>query len=380
MKLAFPDAGRGSGVYRIVNTIDNKVYIGSSKSLSRRLAAHIRRLEAGNHHSPHLQRAWSKHGRDAFLFEKIEDAPPKELVEREQYWIDQYQSFDKNRGYNVSPTAYSSLGRKDSPEVAARKAAHLSTVRNNDNPITRQKIREALTGRKRPPHVGEAVRRAKLGKPGRKLSDAEKAARSARLKEEWARGDRMGKTRLWIVEAPNGDRFEVSNIKRLCAERGIGNASGFSNVRVGRLRSLKGWRAWHADEPEPIFVSRGPRSNSGRKPLARRLIDPAGKAIEASDLRAFCQENNLSYGAMCSVAAGRQYEHRGWRSPAWGDKPAPVGNVHGERFIMTSPEGEEFEIQNLAAFCREHGLTRANLSKVMRGVTTHHKGWRCRKP
>jgi group I intron endonuclease len=47
-------------------------------------------------------------------------------------------------------------------------------------------------------------------------------------------------------------------------------------------------------------------------------------------------------------------------------------------YIVTSPDGVELPVVNMAAFCREHGLTCSAMCQVARGVWRAHKGWGCR--
>jgi len=99
------------GVYRIINKINGKVYIGSAINLKTRKNNHINRLRKSNHHSIHLQRSWSKYGEGSFEFEVIEYIDNKEnLIEREQFWIDYYKSYNDIYGYNMRPKAESPLG------------------------------------------------------------------------------------------------------------------------------------------------------------------------------------------------------------------------------------------------------------------------------
>ena len=42
---------------------------------------------------------------------------------------------------------------------------------------------------------------------------------------------------------------------------------------------------------------------------------------------------------------------------------------------MLSPEGDEYEFSNQAAFAKDHGLYKGQISRVMRGLQSHHKGW-----
>tara|TARA_Y100000296_G_C5051910_1_gene195276 strand:- start:44 stop:655 length:612 start_codon:yes stop_codon:yes gene_type:complete len=79
-----------AATYLIMNTINGKVYIGQSTQYSRRWADHRIRLRKNKHENKHLQRDYDEHGKDAFVFEVIEELPPdtsSELLlekEREQ--------------------------------------------------------------------------------------------------------------------------------------------------------------------------------------------------------------------------------------------------------------------------------------------------------
>lgn len=76
------------GIYRIINTTNSKVYIGSTKNFNRRAIEHQKMLEDKKHHSYHLQNAYDKYGSDAFNFEILEileDISKKNLISREAY-------------------------------------------------------------------------------------------------------------------------------------------------------------------------------------------------------------------------------------------------------------------------------------------------------
>lgn len=48
-------------------------------------------------------------------------------------------------------------------------------------------------------------------------------------------------------------------------------------------------------------------------------------------------------------------------------------------WIITDPKGNQFEIKNLASFCRKRGLFQSNLYAVASGNQSNHKGYRCSK-
>jgi group I intron endonuclease len=64
-----------SGIYHIVNLINKKSYIGSSKNIIRRWYIHKSALKNNRHHCTYLQRSWNKYGKDAFKFEIIAEIP-----------------------------------------------------------------------------------------------------------------------------------------------------------------------------------------------------------------------------------------------------------------------------------------------------------------
>lgn len=110
-----------SGVYKITNTLNGKCYVGSSKHVPRRLYGHRQQLLAGRHHSPKLQRAWDKHGEQAFAFETMLQCHEKDMLFYEQRLMDGYSAVSD--GYNILPKAGSRLGSPHRPEVLARMKA-----------------------------------------------------------------------------------------------------------------------------------------------------------------------------------------------------------------------------------------------------------------
>lgn len=95
-----------SGIYKIVCLVNGKVYIGSSKNLVKRFNKHKRALIKGDHHSIALQNSFNKYGIGAFNIEILERCDVNLLQEREQFYIDIYQSFKRNKGYNIIKEAY----------------------------------------------------------------------------------------------------------------------------------------------------------------------------------------------------------------------------------------------------------------------------------
>jgi group I intron endonuclease len=91
-----------SGIYKITNTTNNKVYIGSSVNISNREYKHFWMLNKGIHDNEYLQKSYNKYGKDVFVFEVVEYCEPNELIETENKFITLYESNNLKNGYNLA--------------------------------------------------------------------------------------------------------------------------------------------------------------------------------------------------------------------------------------------------------------------------------------
>lgn len=130
-----------AGIYGIRCLANNRRYVGSSQNLRIRIEDHKRSLRRGDHKNDRLQRSWNKHGEESFLFIVLELVPDFEnLVDREQWWVNLFDSMNRETGFNIkfpgdtcagcTQSEESNLkrsiahrGRKKSPEHIAKSAA-----------------------------------------------------------------------------------------------------------------------------------------------------------------------------------------------------------------------------------------------------------------
>ena len=149
-----------AGIYRIINSSNGKCYVGSSIDINRRRLEHFSALSHNRHVNNHLQNAYNKYGKDSFIFEVIEnleitDNIKEDLLEREQFWIDNLKP-----EYNILPVAGSNLGYHHTEE-------------------TKQKISNSTKGVKKSESHAKHIRE---GQKGRVLSEEHKAKLSQTAK------------------------------------------------------------------------------------------------------------------------------------------------------------------------------------------------------
>lgn len=89
-----------SGLYQIINLVNNKMYIGSAVNLRRRVHKHYYELTKGVHNNEHLLRAFNKYGESKFkvnIF--IMNVSHDVLLSKEKQFIIQCDALTK--GYNM---------------------------------------------------------------------------------------------------------------------------------------------------------------------------------------------------------------------------------------------------------------------------------------
>lgn len=86
------------GVYRLLNVLNGKSYVGSSVCLEKRKATHFLLLKQGKSSSPKLQNAYNAYGAASFVFEVLEECEESELQDCELKWIDTFDCVEV--GYN----------------------------------------------------------------------------------------------------------------------------------------------------------------------------------------------------------------------------------------------------------------------------------------
>lgn len=122
-----------SGIYRIRNLVNNKIYIGSSKNINHRKSAHLYDLRNQKHKNIHLQRSYNKYKEEKFLFDIIELCEIENLILKEQHYINTLKP-----EYNISLIAGSTVGMK-------RPDQSLRIIEFNKNKIVSQQTKERVS-------------------------------------------------------------------------------------------------------------------------------------------------------------------------------------------------------------------------------------------
>lgn len=91
-------------IYKIVNLVNDKFYVGSTTNKKVRFREHRKQLRGNRHHCKHLQAAWNKYGEEKFDFKVVEEVPNAvSLQEAEDRWLKEH--FGQPYCYNSGAAA-----------------------------------------------------------------------------------------------------------------------------------------------------------------------------------------------------------------------------------------------------------------------------------
>lgn len=215
----YQSLSQSSGIYKIICASNGKIYIGSATNLRKRIRNHCSGLKTNTHPSRYLQAAWNKYGEGSFRVEIVEFVMPFMLLDREQYWLDFYQSYNREIGFNTAKYA-------DAPtrgRITSKRGTHLTDE-------VKQKLRDANLGKR---HSSETKRKMSIAQKGKKMSP-EAIAKTVAARE-----------RNWIVITPDGDEILIRNLQKFCIEHGL-NRGNMISVAQGKRLHNKGWKCRYA--------------------------------------------------------------------------------------------------------------------------------------
>ena len=191
-----------SGIYCIENMVNGKRYIGSSKSVRKRIIEHLGKLKAGTHKNKHLQSSYNKYGAENWIAYLIESCAIEDLASIESEWLETLHPFDEG-GYNLAhDTLAPARGMKRTNEFKARVSERRRGVPISD--AQRLAISATMTGRKLD---AECYKRGGLSGRGHPRSAETiakmRATRAARTypRQKWS-AERMEKHKLMMNKRP----------------------------------------------------------------------------------------------------------------------------------------------------------------------------------
>jgi len=297
MKKEFKGYANKSGVYRITNTINGKIYIGSAKRFKQRASEHISSLKNNKHQNKHLQASFNKYGTDAFLFEVIEVVPGEKSARamREQEFIDGYLE-DWEKCFNIAKKTIKKQGPwSKTPEESREKVI---SKRCNDWYLflSSEDVEYVVED------LSWFCKQQKID-----LSQMKKLSLG---KNKQYQGWKSIKflTHKTLVNKETKKEYKITAQKSLGSHStilGI-DSSHLSKLLSGKRKSIGNW-----------VVKNRKIVTRPYKGKTYKLISPEGQVIRFNNLTRFAKENGLDRSSVFSLISGKHGKkqvltHKGW--------------------------------------------------------------------
>lgn len=239
------------GIYKIINIVNNKFYVGSAVDFAERKRKHWWMLRRGTHANKHLQAAWLKYGDQAFVFVIVEDLPEgADLLAAENIWLKEHVG--KDYCYNLATDATAPTlgwyGEKNPmwgktfahTDEAKAKIAAASTGRTQDEGTIKRKTAH-LIGKPKPAEVRAKIS-ATLSGEGNYWFGKKRPDHGAKV------------SRAVVATSPDGKTLEYDSIQALREASGMKPPTVNRALKSGKPLArgpYKGWSFKYLDTPIP---------------------------------------------------------------------------------------------------------------------------------
>lgn len=237
---------KAAGVYKLTCIDNGKVYIGKSVNIRKRLRDHQRTNKAGFY----FQNAILKHGWKSFdveileIFEDFDKLKDNiKLLERESYYIEFYNSTNKDKGYNRCKFSTDKTGIPMPESVKEKlRQANLGRKLSDEH---KYKIGSTWRGKKRPEFTAEHKENISRGHIGKKLSDEHKR--------------NIGKVNLGkVVTEETREKMSKSQIGK---KRSVEVKEKLRNIKLGKPSNMLGHLHTEETKEKMRLVKIGKSSN-----------------------------------------------------------------------------------------------------------------------
>lgn len=293
---------RAPGIYRILNLVNGRYYVGSSADILRRWGDHLAALRGSRHKNIHLQRAWNKYGEAAFRLDVLERAPVSDLFEVEQRHLD--VALASGQSYNLHDRAEGGFSRI--PEVVARHG--VSVKLRSQRKEWKERHAANVQAQANDPEwralVSEGTRRA-MHRP--EVRDRHISAIQAhKRKPEVIAQDRGFAARIWGDPEVARRTREAGHTQQAQSRRTTGVRRALAEPAMRQHLTNAQRRIW-ADPGK-----RAARLVAMRRGVVVRLVAPGGETHEVFNVAELCRTHGLDRRAINRVMSGEYAQYKGW--------------------------------------------------------------------
>jgi group I intron endonuclease len=291
-------------IYKAINKITNKVYIGqTTQKLEKRISSHIKESKTDKNR-PFLL-SLNKYGLDNFIFETIDSADNlDELNDKEIYWINFYSSVSPN-GYNVTGGGQGKkmiktkeLGKRISEGL--KKSEKWQTILNDDEYLKKRKENFINSAR------------------GKKFTSEHKEKIWEKNKERILNFNKST-SKKWIVVDKDNNINRITGKEKYFENLGMdtGDISRMSKI-LSEGKNRKRYNGYYC------FIDNGETNETILKIVSKldefynteikiyNRITQETKTLKKGEVYSFCITENYDYSSFLRMIKGQFKSYKNW--------------------------------------------------------------------
>jgi group I intron endonuclease len=317
-----------SGVYKIINLSNNRVYIGSAKEFKERWKQHHYTLKNNKHSNKFLQADYNKCGESAFKFEilQITNGDKQERLLLEEQYISQV--YDKGENcYNLCSKAVSREGTKSNNPLSTKEKMSISMKEawKRMSEETKQKRAKLISKSHSTPEAKERIK-----KKWKDENYKQKMRQFSKLNGGWNKGLKFpqysGTNHPMYGKKHSKETIDKikNTIKESNREPWNKGVTGYkmppcSEETKEKLRQANIGKIISKEIREKISQNRKGK-NSGRNSTSAKvyegftLLSPDGTTYNRIEcLTEFAKDNNLNMKCLWKLLKGKLKSSQGWK-------------------------------------------------------------------
>lgn len=229
-------------IYKIINDINYKVYVGQTcKTTEQRFARHCAEAKWKNTKKMPIILAIKKYGKEHFQIIAIEiltDCEQPQVNEREVFWAKELNAFSPN-GYNLKAGQGNGAWSEE-----IKKKISLGNKGKKRTQETIEKLRVSHLGYKVKDSTKQKLSDFNRGKKlsaehKKKIADSNTGRETTELAKEKMRIKKIKFN--YRITSPDGILYETNNLRQFCRDKGL-NAGHMSSVATNNKLHYKQWK------------------------------------------------------------------------------------------------------------------------------------------
>jgi len=230
------------GIYKIINVVNNKFYVGSAVDFTARKRRHWWALRNQRHANKHLQAAWNKYGEQSFTFVIVEELEVgTDILAAETVWLKEHVGKEYCYNLGTEAIAFTRGWSGEKNPMWGKTFKHTAEAKAKISNASKARIQsEEEKAKRRESMKGHFVAtETKL-----KISAAVSGEKNGNYGKPRTQAFKDKVSKVVVVTAPNGEKYVYYSITELRKALNITPTTANRALKSGKQLTRGPYTGW----------------------------------------------------------------------------------------------------------------------------------------